>query len=95
MLRLSRKADTWGTLLVGASVTVWAGFWIFALAEPRVSVWSLPTWACLGVALIGAILSVASPSDSQKEFTMKQRGGRGSTNIQAGRDIRFRGDSDG
>ena len=91
MSLLPPRAATWGTLIVSTSATLWAGFWIYALSKRGVDVWSLPTWIALGAAVVGAVmLGLARGDAGGGGASMKQRGGRGSANIQAGRDVHLR-----
>lgn len=85
---------TVGAVLVGAAVAVWAGYWIYTLANPSTSIWSWPTWVSIAVTVVGATMMArgmlldrqAQPAASRSRPTMKQTGGRNSTNIQSGRD---------
>lgn len=87
MSLLPARAATWGTLIVSTSAALWAGFWIYALSNKGVAVWSLPTWIALAAAAVGVTLLAFARGQDGGESKLIQRGGKGSTNIQAGRDV--------
>jgi hypothetical protein len=79
---------TAGSSVLGAAVTLFAGFWIYSLTTAGIQLWSWPTWAALAGAVVGSAMLVhgMTSDGATGGVRMKQTGGRNSTNIQSGRD---------
>jgi hypothetical protein len=74
------------------------GYWIYTVQTPGHSFWTWPGWLALLVTLFGLMLllfGLARPSGSMDQpVRQKQRGGKKSRNLQAGRDININSDPD-
>lgn len=79
-----------GATIVTSAVTGWVGYWIYSLGADDVELWGPASWACVGLALLGAIvLGFGAARRESGTASMRQRSGRSSINIQSGRDTRL------
>lgn len=68
-------------------MTLWAGYWIYALSEPKIQVLGPVSYVLWGVGVVGIlILLLGARSGVESAPKLTQRGGRNSINIQSGRD---------
>lgn len=80
-----------GGSISGVGATFAAGYWIYAMQANK-SVWAWPMVLAGAVLVVGIclmVLGVIARSDPAP-ITQAQRGGKGSRNYQAGRDISIR-----
>lgn len=88
-MRMSSSGlQTLGSVITGSAVTLWAGFWIYAMQSPSAAVNSWPTWTLAAVATLGVIILVvgARRTSDPPNVTLSQHGGSNSLNVQSGRD---------
>jgi hypothetical protein len=89
------SSDRWltlGSAITGVGATVSVGYWIYTLQAPgHPSFWELPGIASIilivtGLSLLLIGFFAPTPTDPPRQH---QQGDEGSTNLQAGRDIRI------
>jgi hypothetical protein len=91
-----RRSTSNRWLVVGTTAATVGGalavaYWIYVLqAGSRATFWRSPGYVGIGVLMIGIVCLIAGwfAPDSASDSGQVQRGGAGSTNLQAGRDIR-------
>lgn len=85
-----------GGVVAGLGGTFATSFWIYAAQADRVSVWQWQMWIAVSVMALGLILIIAGAvvGGGGTSPAQSQRGGKGSRNFQAGRDLTVRMDGD-
>jgi hypothetical protein len=82
---------TLGSALLGVGALL-AISWLIYVTQVRKDFWSWPgIVGAIGIGIGATFLMIGFflPEDGRSPVTQTQRGGKGSTNLQAGRDIRF------
>lgn len=83
-----------GAAVFGVAGAFATGYWIYALQTRGVAFWSpvgYCTLAGLGLGVLLMLVGFLLPGSGNDGHVQTQRGGRGSTNVQAGRDVTIPG----
>ncbi|WKN47848.1 hypothetical protein [Nocardioides sp. Arc9.136] len=83
-----------GGVVAGLGGTFAAAFWIYAAEADGVSVWQWQMWIAVSAIALGLVLMIAGATGGGAGTppSQSQRGGKGSRNFQAGRDLTVRMD---
>ena len=83
-----------GGVLCGGGLTTGSAFLVLSAQDKSVDPWGWPMWlsaALVGVGFLAMIVGLFLRARGAHSLIQRQRGGRGSTNIQVGGDMNIQG----